>query len=124
MKKQLNMNEVFNGIIVNDSTYYVISYIFFVLVSITLIYRWWVYFKSRRLVRKSRISPILPSCPKHKIQNRSKVIESIHSKFAEIRDRCPDHDTVIMVYLEGPPGFGKTQVARLFAKEFYDIHVS
>lgn len=69
-------------------------------------------------------SPLLPPCPKHKIQNRSKVVEAIRSKFAELSERCPDHDTVMTVYLEGPPGFGKTQAARLFANEFYDVNVS
>ena len=121
------MDEMYKEVIIDLMDYYSDYSAYVIVISFVIVfiyhYRSWVCSKlgSKRPINSN---PLLPPSPKHKIQNRSKVVEAIHSKFDELCERCPDHDAVVTVYLEGPPGFGKTQAARLFANEFYNHHVS
>jgi len=133
-------NEAFGDI---NSSFYVVAFSVIVCLTFTAIWYWWSYsrwhstprsLQSTELTGKtetqiekaeprSRLRPLLPPLPIHNIQQRKEVVESIRSKFACIRDRCPVQDSVLTVYLEGPPAFGKTQVARLFADEYYHMNV-
>ena len=66
----------------------------------------------------SKKSMLLPPRPKHKVQPRRDLVANIASLFTELRKGCPDRDTVVVVYVQGPPAFGKTQLACQFAEDF------
>ena len=63
-------------------------------------------------------SMLLPPRPKHKVQPRHDLVAKITSFFTELRNACPDRNTVVVVYVQGPPAFGKTQLACQFAEDF------
>ena len=121
---------------ISGSNYVIAFNSVIVCLTFTVLWYWWSYsMQSTKLTKKTetriekkagsraRLRPLLPPPPKHNIQQRKEVVKSIRSKFSSIRDRCPVHDSVLTVYLEGPPAFGKTQAARLFADEYYHTNV-
>lgn len=72
------------------------------------------------LVNKKKVWE-LPPRPKHYVHPRHSLVDKIRSMFAQLQDLA---DSVTVVYLEGPPGFGKTQLARQYAEDFHRRHVS
>lgn len=72
------------------------------------------------LVNKKKVWE-LPPRPKHYVQPRRSLVDKIRSMFAQLQDLA---NSVTVVYLEGPPGFGKTQLACQYAEDFYRHHVS
>ena len=62
---------------------------------------------------------ILPGKPFHVTQRRGREIQKIKDNFSELRKNAPV-STVTAVYVKGPPGCGKTQLARQFGKEFME----
>ena len=64
----------------------------------------------------------LPPRPKHQVHARSSLVREIRSLFTRLQQDSPC--SVAVVYVEGPPGFGKTQLARQSAEDFSIRHVS
>ena len=64
----------------------------------------------------------LPPRPKHQVHARSSLVREIRSLFTRLQQDSPC--SVAVVYVEGPPGFGKTQLARQYAEDFSIRHVS
>lgn len=62
---------------------------------------------------------ILPGKPFHVTQRRGREIQKIKDSFSELR-KSATVSTVTAVYVKGPPGCGKTQLARQFGKEFIE----
>ncbi len=62
---------------------------------------------------------ILPGKPFHVTQRRGIEIQKIQDSFRELRISATV-STVTAVYVKGPPGCGKTQLARQFGKEFIE----
>ena len=62
---------------------------------------------------------ILPGKPFHVTQRRGREIQKIKDSFIELR-KSATVSTVTAVYVKGPPGCGKTQLARQFGKEFIE----
>ncbi|KAJ7383350.1 hypothetical protein OS493_028428 [Desmophyllum pertusum] len=60
---------------------------------------------------------ILPGKPFHMTQRRSREIQKIKDSFSELRKNA-SVSMVTGVFVKGPPGCGKTQLARQFGKEF------
>ena len=58
----------------------------------------------------------LPPRPKHHVHGRSSLVREIQLLFTKLLHDSPS--SVAVVYIEGPPGFGKTQLARLYAEEY------
>lgn len=84
---------------------------------IIVVYFWRSFVNRRRTSKKSTLM-LLPPRPKHKIQPRRNLVAKITSLFTELRQGCPDRDTVVVVYVQGPPAFGKTQLACQYAEDF------
>lgn len=61
---------------------------------------------------------LLPQKPSHVYQSRKSEVREIKNKFKLLRKRN-GKGLSIAVYLTGRPGYGKTQLAREFGKEFY-----
>ena len=64
---------------------------------------------------------LLPQKPSHIYQSRKSEVREIKSKFKLLRKRNGKGISVA-VYLTGRPGYGKTQLAREFGKEFYRLN--
>ena len=64
----------------------------------------------------------LPPRPKHHVHVRSSLVLEMQSLFTKLQQVSASSVTV--VYVEGPPGFGKTQLARQYAEDFSRRHVS
>ena len=61
---------------------------------------------------------LLPQKPSHVYQSRKSEVREIKNKFKLLRKKN-GKDVTVAVYLTGRPGYGKTQLAREFGKEFY-----
>lgn len=61
---------------------------------------------------------LLPQKPSHVYQSRKSEIREIKNKFKLLRKRN-GKGLSVAVYVTGRPGYGKTQLAREFGKEFY-----
>jgi len=62
---------------------------------------------------------ILPGKPFHVTQRRGKEIQKIKDIYSEL-SKSAKVSTVTGIYMKGPPGCGKTQLARQFGKEFIE----
>ncbi|KAJ7383348.1 hypothetical protein OS493_028426 [Desmophyllum pertusum] len=62
---------------------------------------------------------ILPGKPFHMTQRRGREIQKIKDSFSELRKNT-SVSMVTGVFVKGPPGCGKTQLARQFGKEFIE----
>lgn len=97
---------------------------FAIIISIGLLSCLFIFFYQRSvrqlLVNKKKVWE-LPPRPKHYVQPRRSLVDKIRSMFAQLQDLA---NSVTVVYLEGPPGFGKTQLACQYAEDFYRRHVS
>lgn len=62
---------------------------------------------------------ILPGKPFHVTQRRGRELQKIKDTFSELR-KSATVSTVTGIYVKGPPGCGKTQLARQFGKEFIE----
>lgn len=95
---------------------------FAIIISIGLLSCLFIFFYQRSvrplLVNKKKVWE-LPPRPKHYVHPRRSLVGKIRSIFAQLHANA-----VTLVYLEGPPGFGKTQLARQYAEDFYRRHVS
>ncbi|XP_022778324.1 uncharacterized protein LOC111319859, partial [Stylophora pistillata] len=60
---------------------------------------------------------ILPGKPFHVTRRRGREIQKVNKYFVELRRDVPT-STVIGLYIKGPPGCGKTQLARQVGEEF------
>ena len=47
---------------------------------------------------------------------------TINSKFEALRKQNGEQDKTVVVYIVGPPAYGKTQLARQFAEEYFEKH--
>ena len=61
---------------------------------------------------------LLPQKPSHVYQSRKSEVREIMNKFKLLRKRN-GKGLSVAVYVTGRPGYGKTQLAREFGKEFY-----
>ena len=61
---------------------------------------------------------LLPQKPSHVYQSRKSEVREIKNKFKLLWEKNGKEVTVA-VYLTGRPGYGKTQLAREFGREFY-----
>lgn len=61
---------------------------------------------------------LLPQKPSHVYQSRKSEVHKIKNKFKLLRKRN-GKGLSVAVYITGRPGYGKTQLAREFGKEFY-----
>ena len=61
---------------------------------------------------------LLPQKPSHVYQSRKSEVREIKNKFKLLRKRN-GKGLSVAVYVTGRPGYGKTQLAREFGKEFY-----
>ena len=60
---------------------------------------------------------ILPGKPFHVTQRRGRELQKVNESFIELRQNIPSYP-VIGLYIKGPPGCGKTQLARQIGEEF------
>lgn len=61
---------------------------------------------------------ILPGKPFHATQRRGGEIRKIQQAFNDLPQDAAESSLVSAVYVKGPPGCGKTQLARQFGKEY------
>ena len=61
---------------------------------------------------------LLPQKPSHSFQTRKHEIQRLQAMFKSLRKQNGKNVSVA-VYVTGRPGFGKTQLAREFGKEYY-----
>ena len=66
------------------------------------------------------VSPfcILPPKPTHEVTDRDSEVSKIAQELRALR--CANNDVLTTLYISGNPGSGKSQLARLVAKRFYD----
>ena len=64
---------------------------------------------------------LLPQKPSHVYQSRKSEVREIKNKFKLLRKRN-GKGLSVAVYVTGRPGYGKTQLAREFGKEFYRLN--
>ena len=64
---------------------------------------------------------ILPGKPFHATQRRGGEIRKIQQGFSHLRRDAAESSLVRAVYVKGPPGCGKTQLARQFGKEYMKV---
>lgn len=60
---------------------------------------------------------ILPGKPFHVTQRRGREIQKIREAFSQLRQNA-SNSLVAGVFVKGPPGCGKTQLARQFGEEY------
>jgi len=56
------------------------------------------------------------------VQPRREELQSIRLKFHTLRDQCSAQQTVV-VYIVGPPAYGKSQLSRSFAEDYFEANV-
>ncbi len=68
-----------------------------------------------------RIVPLLPPEPPHSLQSRTREVQKLQDMFNDLQSESKAK-AAVTVYITGRPGFGKSQLAGEFGREFFSQH--
>ena len=66
-----------------------------------------------------QFKPMLPQLPNHEVIDRPQEMKKLKEAYQSVEKRKLDYQPEV-IYLKGEPGVGKTQLARMFAENYYE----